>query len=139
MAAAAVATSRLSLAAITIRSTPDDLLRRRQCRLGAKTTVGANKKASSRTSRSRRVAIVRAEAEDAATTPAPPPPPSPEDDAGGSGKALAGAGFAVGVGLFALTTLSGAPTLASLEKDAMSLDVALSNGRPTVVEFYADW
>ena len=71
------------------------------------------------------------------STPSPPSPP--EDDAGGNGKTLAGAGFAVGIALFAATTLGGAPTLASLEKDAVPLDVALNNGRPTVVEFYADW
>ena len=41
--------------------------------------------------------------------------------------------------LFAATSLGGAPTLASLERDAIPLDAALANGRPTVVEFYADW
>ena len=70
--------------------------------------------------------------------PAPPPPSPPEDPASG-GKALAGAGFALGVALFAATSLGGAPTLASLERDAIPLDAALANGRPTVVEFYADW
>jgi thiol:disulfide interchange protein len=43
------------------------------------------------------------------------------------------------VALFASGLGGGAPTLASLEKDAVPLDVALANGRPTVVEFYADW
>mmetsp|Transcript_41305 Transcript_41305/g.66194 ORF Transcript_41305/g.66194 Transcript_41305/m.66194 type:complete len:272 (+) Transcript_41305:174-989(+) len=61
------------------------------------------------------------------------------DDAGGGGKTLAGAGFAVGIALFAATNFGGAPTLAALEKDAVPLDVALTNGRPSVVEFYADW
>ena len=67
-----------------------------------------------------------------------PRQPRPEDPASG-GKALAGAGFALGVALFAATSLGGAPTLASLERDAIPLDAALANGRPTVVEFYADW
>jgi thiol-disulfide isomerase/thioredoxin len=76
--------------------------------------------------------VVRA-GEDSPT--ATPPPP----DEGPPGKAIAGAGFAVGVALFAFSSLGGAPTLASLEKDAIPLDVALRNGRPTVLEFYADW
>ena len=70
--------------------------------------------------------------------PGPGAPFAPEDPASG-GKALAGAGFALGVALFAATSLGGAPTLASLERDAIPLDAALANGRPTVVEFYADW
>ena len=79
--------------------------------------------------------VLRAEPEDA---PAPPPPPPPEEPAN-NGKAIAGAGFALGVALFVGGLGGGAPTLASLEKDAVPLDVALANGRPTVVEFYADW
>ena len=73
------------------------------------------------------------------TPPPAPPPPSPPEDPASGGKALAGAGFALGVALFAATSLGGAPTLASLERDAIPLDAALANGRPTVVEFYADW
>jgi len=79
--------------------------------------------------------VLRAEPEDA---PSPPPPPPPEEPAN-NGKAIAGAGFALGVALFVGGLGGGAPTLASLEKDAVPLDVALANGRPTVVEFYADW
>eukprot|EP00227_Mantoniella_beaufortii_P007258 CAMPEP_0197583676 /NCGR_PEP_ID=MMETSP1326-20131121/6523_1 /TAXON_ID=1155430 /ORGANISM="Genus nov. species nov., Strain RCC2288" /LENGTH=271 /DNA_ID=CAMNT_0043147931 /DNA_START=70 /DNA_END=882 /DNA_ORIENTATION=- len=80
-------------------------------------------------SRRRGAFVVRAASGDG---PAPPEESSP-------GKPLAGAAFAVGLALFAATSLSGAPTLAALERDAVPLDVALSNGRPTVVEFYADW
>ena len=75
-------------------------------------------------------------ASDSASSPPPPPPPPPSSP---PGKANAGAGFALGVALFASGLGGGAPTLASLERDAVSLDVALANGRPTVVEFYADW
>jgi thiol-disulfide isomerase/thioredoxin len=52
---------------------------------------------------------------------------------------VAGAGFALGVALFAGSLGGGTITLASLEKDAVPLDVALANDKPTVVEFYADW
>ena len=128
----------LNITTTTTTTTPREV--RRLPRLGA-TTVKNNNVIGAKASlawRRRGVTLtVRAEGEDTAT-PAPLPP-SPEEDAGGAGKTLAGAGFAVGVGLFALTTLGGAPTLASLEKDAVPLDVAMSNGRPTVVEFYADW
>ena len=91
--------------------------------------------------RPNRAASLRVRASEQDADPARPasPPPSPPDDPGSSGKALAGAGFALGVALFAATSLGGAPTLASLEKDAITLDAALANGRPTVVEFYADW
>ena len=91
--------------------------------------------------RPNRAASLRVRASEQDADPARPasPPPSPPEDPGSSGKALAGAGFALGVALFAATSLGGAPTLASLEKDAITLDAALANGRPTVVEFYADW
>ena len=67
------------------------------------------------------------------------PAPAPPEEPANNGKAIAGAGFALGVALFVGGLGGGAPTLASLEKDAVPLDVALANGRPTVVEFYADW
>lgn len=44
--------------------------------------------------------------------------------------------------LFAVTRLGGgggAPTLATLESLSTPLEVALVNGRPTLVEFYANW
>lgn len=47
---------------------------------------------------------------------------------------------AAAVLLFAVTRLGGGPaTLASLERLSTPIDIALSNGRPTVAEFYADW
>jgi len=51
------------------------------------------------------------------------PPPSPPEGPG-DGKPLAGAGFAVGLALFAATMGGGDATLASLERDAVPLDVA---------------
>jgi thiol-disulfide isomerase/thioredoxin len=83
--------------------------------------------------------VVRASTEDPAPTqpPAAPPATRPESP---PGKAIAGVGFVLGALLFAGGLGGGATvTLASLEKDAIPLDVALSNGKPTVVEFYADW
>ena len=84
--------------------------------------------------------VVARATEDGGSVPAPSPSPAPpEPPSSPPGKAIAGAGFALGVALSASGLGGGAPTLASLEKDAVPLDVALANGRPTVVEFYADW
>lgn len=64
------------------------------------------------------------------------------------GKSIALAGFATGAAAFALSAGFAGPVgtdavaganLATLEKNATTLDVALGNGKPTVLEFYADW
>lgn len=70
------------------------------------------------------------------------PPPIPIPSSGGGNKTAAvGAIFAAVFLFVAGRGLGGpdAPTLASLERASIPLDVALANGKPTVVEFYADW
>ena len=48
--------------------------------------------------------------------------------------------IALGVALFlGLKTDSTSVSLAELGKTAIPLEVALSNGKPSLVEFYADW
>lgn len=75
-----------------------------------------------------------------AAAPAAPPAPAPSSSSSGGNAGLAGGAVAAGVALFLATRLlSGGPSLAALEQEALPLDVALSNGRPTVVEFYASW
>jgi hypothetical protein len=83
-----------------------------------------------------------------ASTSAPTPAPVPvtpvstsSSTAAASGNTgLAGGAVAAGVALFlASRLLTGGPSMAALEQQSIPLDVALSNGRPTVVEFYANW
>ena len=68
-------------------------------------------------------------------TPAPAAPPA----AAPSGGAIAGGAAAFGVALFVFSRSLGGPSLATLEADSVPLDQALRSGRPSVVEFYADW
>ena len=55
-------------------------------------------------------------------------------------KLLAPAGIGLGVALFVLSRTSGGiASLEDLAQSSVPLDVAMTNGRPSVVEFYADW
>jgi thiol-disulfide isomerase/thioredoxin len=70
------------------------------------------------------------------------PVPAARSDGGSSGSntPLAGGAVALGVLAFAASRLlAGGPSLAALEQASVPLDVALANGRPTVLEFYATW
>lgn len=106
----------------------------------------------------RHLALPRAQPDDAtpstsgAPEPTPPPLPqtptpapvpaaaAPAPSSGSSNGFLAGGAFAAGAVIFAASRLlAGGPSLAALEGDAVPLDDALRNGRPTVVEFYASW
>lgn len=66
-------------------------------------------------------------------------PPSPPAPSGGNKGLAAGAAVAAAVAFAAVRLFSGGPSLASLEKQAVPLEVALRNGKPTVLEFYANW
>jgi len=60
---------------------------------------------------------------------------------GGAPRLLAPAGFGLGVALFLLSRAAGGgvASLADFAADSVPLDAALANGRPSIVEFYADW
>jgi thiol-disulfide isomerase/thioredoxin len=84
----------------------------------------------------------------ATTTTTSGEPPSSFEETKRRGKSIALAGFATGAAAFALSAGFAGPVgtdavaganLATLEKNATTLDVALGNGKPTVLEFYADW
>ena len=56
------------------------------------------------------------------------------------GHLIAASSVGFGIALFVLGRVGlGGPSFAALEAGSIPLDEALGNGRPTVVEFYADW
>ncbi len=72
--------------------------------------------------------------------PAAAPAPPAQEQAGPGGAGIAAGAVLAAVAAFAATNLlATGPSLASLEQLAVPLDVALHNGKPTVLEFYADW
>lgn len=59
---------------------------------------------------------------------------------GNVGGLLAPAGAGLGIALFILgRTAGGMASLSELAEASVPLDIALSNSKPSVVEFYADW
>lgn len=51
----------------------------------------------------------------------------------------AGAAVMLALAVAAGPLLGGGPSLAQLEQQSVPLEVALSNKKPTVIEFYASW
>lgn len=83
------------------------------------------------------LAAAEAPTPQAAVTSGSSTPPPPEGPSGSKGL-LAGGAVGLGVALFLAGRLAlGGPSFAALEADAVPLDQALANGRPSVVEFYA--
>lgn len=80
-----------------------------------------------------------ADAESSAPPSPPNTPPAPQQADGPKGHFLAAASVGFGIALFLTTRVFSGPSFAALEAGSVPLDEALSNGRPTVVEFYADW
>lgn len=66
--------------------------------------------------------------------------PESTDKVSGNGHTLAAISVGLGAALFLTARLGlGGPSFAAMEAASVPLDDALRNGRPTVVEFYADW
>ena len=75
-----------------------------------------------------------------ASAPSPPPPsPPPPQEQSGNGKVVAAGAAAFGAALFLLSRSAVAPSFAALEAESVPFEQARLNGRPTVLEFYADW
>lgn len=72
----------------------------------------------------------------------PPPPPSSPSLDRGKRTLVAIASFVLGGSVFAFLhnqPASSVALLRAMERDSMALSSAICNGKPTVVDFYADW
>lgn len=65
--------------------------------------------------------------------------PSPGERGQASGLIAIGSSLLAFVAFAILRAGAGGHSLADLERQSTSLDHALANGKPTLVEFYADW
>lgn len=63
----------------------------------------------------------------------------PEESTGLNNQLLAGGAALAGIALFLFTRLGSGVSFSDLQSRSVSLDTALANGKPTVVEFYATW